>query len=136
MAVRVGVGLMETSAVTVIAACLAWNLFPALRASTAPADYARAVLTTLLWLTGPYCAALLFETLLAEPFSMVLAGWAFGLLLWLLHRIAPAVDVIRAFGQASPLITHRLPWPQMATSAGMALALFLAAVWIVQTREY
>jgi hypothetical protein len=136
MAVRAAVGLMETSAVTVIASCMTWNLFPALRASTTPSDFARAVLTTLLWLTGPYCAAVLFETVLAEPFSMVLAGWAFTLLLWLLHHIAPAVDIVRAFGQASPLITHRLPWPQMATSAGTALILLLAAVSIVQTREY
>jgi hypothetical protein len=136
MAVRAAVGLMETSAVTVFAGCMVWSLFPALRASTAPADFVRGVLTTLLWLTGPYCAALLFETFLPEPFSMVAGGWAFLLLLWLLHRIAPAVDIIRAFGPASPLITHRLPWPQMATSAGMALMLSFAAVRIVQTREY
>jgi hypothetical protein len=136
MAVRAAVGLMETSAVTVFAACLTWTLFPALRASTTAGDFARAVLTTLFWLTGPYCAAVLFETVLMEPFSMVAAGWAFGLLLWVLHKIAPAVDIVRAFGQASPLITHRLPWSQMATSAGLALMLSLAAVWIVQTREY
>jgi hypothetical protein len=136
VAVRAAVGLMETSAVTVIAACAAWNLFPVVRVSTTPADFARVLLTTLVWLTGPYCVALLFETLLAEPFSMVIAGLAFSLLLWLLHHIAPAVDVVRAFGQESPLITHRLPWPQMATSASVALILFVAAVRIVQTREY
>jgi hypothetical protein len=136
MTVRLAVGLLETSGVTIFAACMAWTFFPALRASTTPADFSRAVLTTLVWLTGPYCAALLFETLLAEPFSMVIAGWAFGLLLWLLHRIAPAVDIVRAFGPASPLVTHRLPWPQMATSAGIALLLFLVAVRIVQVREY
>lgn len=135
-AVRVAVGLMETAAATVVAACAAWSLFPALRANTTPADFARVLLTTLVWLTGPYCAAFLFETLLAEPFSMVIAGWVFGLLLWILHHIAPAVDLIRAFTQASPLITHRLPWPQMATSASVALILFVAAVRIVQTREY
>lgn len=135
-AVRVLVGLLETSVLTVIASCVTWNLFPAVRASTTPADFARAVLATLVWVTGPYCAAVLFETVLAEPFSMVIAGWAFTLLLWLLHHIAPAVDMIRAFGQASPLITHRLPWPQMATSAGTAMILLLAAVRIVQTREY
>jgi hypothetical protein len=94
------------------------------------------LLITLVWLTGPYCSAFLFETLLAEPFSMVIAGLGFGLMLWLLHHIAPAVDVIRAFGQASPLITHQLPWSQMATSAIVALILFVAAVRIVQTREY
>ncbi len=136
MAVRATLGLAEMSAATVIAAYLAWSFFPELRASTTPADFLRAVLTTLLWLPGPYSAAALFETVLAEPLSFVLAGWTFCLLLWLLHRIAPAVDIIRAFGQASPLITHRLPWTQLATSMGLASILFLVAVWIVQTRDY
>jgi hypothetical protein len=136
MAVRAAFGLVETSAMTVIAGCAAWNFFPELRASVTPADFVRGILTTLLWLAGPYSAAVLFEAVLPEPLSMVLAGWTFGLLLWLLHRIAPAVDIIRAFGQASPLITHRLPWPQLAATVGLASILFLAAVWIVETREY
>jgi hypothetical protein len=135
VAVRAAVGLMETAAVTVIAACAVWNLFPALRASTAPADFAPVLLTTLVWLAGPYCATLLFETLLAEPFSMVIAGWAFCCSVALAY-IAPLVDVVPTFGQASPLITHRLPWPQIATSASVSLILFVAAVRIVQTREY
>ncbi|HLK69816.1 MAG TPA: hypothetical protein VKU19_40580 [Bryobacteraceae bacterium] len=136
MAVRVTVGMFEVSALTILTAGAAWALFSSLRASTTPADFVRVVLTTLLWLTGPYCAALLFETLLTEPFSMVVAGWVLMLLLWLLHRLAPAVDIMRGCFQASPLITHRLPWSQMATAAGMSLMLFLAAVWIVRAREY
>jgi hypothetical protein len=137
MAVRLAVGLLETFSVTLIAAGILWTLFPALRASTTPADFVRAVLTTLIWLTAPYSAALLFETLLAEPLSFVLAGWSFALLAWFLHRVAPAaVDIVRAFNQASPLITHRLPWTQMATMAGLSLLLFLSAVRIVRTREY
>lgn len=137
MAVRAAVGLMETSAVTLISGCTAWSLFPVLRAAVPPADFVRVVLITLVWLTGPYCMAMVFEALVPEPFSMVLAGWSFGLLLWLSHHIAPAVDIVQAFiGEASPLVTHRLPWPQMATSASVAVVLFVAAVWIVRTREY
>lgn len=135
-AVRASVGLTETALVTVFAACAAWTLFPALRASTTPADFARVVLTTLVWLAGPYCSAFLFETLLTEPFSISIAGLVFGLLVWVLHRIAPAVDLVGAFTQASPLTTHRLPWPQMAASAGVALILFVTAVRTVQAREY
>lgn len=72
MAVRAILGLAQMSAATVIAAYLAWSFFPELRASTTPPDFLRAVLTTLLWLPGPYSVAALFETVLAEPLSFVL----------------------------------------------------------------
>lgn len=134
--VRAAVGLVEMLALTLILACLTWTLFPSVRAATTPGDFARLLLTTILWLAAPYCAALFFVTLLAEPLSLMCAGWSITLLLWLLHRSAPAVDIIRAFGQASPLITHRLPWSQIATCAGLTVVLFWAAVRVVQTREY
>jgi hypothetical protein len=136
LAVRTAIGLLETSALTMITGCLAWALFPSLRASATPADFARLILTALLFQAVPYGAAVLFVTFLEEPLSMVLAGWTITFLLWVAHRIGPAVDVIRICGQASPLITHRLPWSQAATCAGLALILFLAAVRVVQTREY
>ena len=136
LGVRAAVGLGETFAATVIVAALAWILFPSVRAIAAPADFARLVSFTLLWLTAPYCAALFFVTLLAEPLSFMCAGWALTLLVWLLHRAPPAVDLVRAIGPQSPLVTHRLPWPQMAACAGLALLLFWAAARVVRTREY
>ncbi len=136
LAVRAGIGMVETFAATVILSCVTWSLFPSVRASMTSADFARLGLTTLVWLTLPYSAALFFEALVPEPLSFICAGWTLTPLLWLLHRLAPAVDIIRAFGQASPLITHKLPWSQMAVSAGLAMILFLAAVRVVQTREY
>jgi hypothetical protein len=57
-------------------------------------------------------------------------------LLWLLHKISPAVDVVRAFGAESPLLTHRLPLAQLATAGLLAATLLLVAVWAVQRREY
>lgn len=136
LAVRTAIGMLEMSVLTVFIGCVTWGLFNSLRASATPADFARLVLTALLFQTVPYGAAVLFVTFLEEPLSMVLAGWTIMFLLWVAHHIGPAVDVMRILGQASPLITHRLPWSQMATSVGLALLLFLAAVWILQTREY
>jgi hypothetical protein len=95
-------------------------------------DFARLVLTTLLFLTGPYCAQVFFTTFVDEPLSLMYACWTYTLLLWLLHHTTPAMDIIRAFGQASPLITHSLPWSQMATSACLAMVVLLAAVRVVQ----
>ena len=74
LAVPTAVGLLETAAATVIIGCMTWGMFPAVRAGTTLADFARIALTTLLWLTLPYCTALFFVTLLAEPLSFMCAG--------------------------------------------------------------
>jgi hypothetical protein len=87
-------------------------------------------------LTGPYCAAVFFGTFVDEPLSMMYAAWTITLLLWLAHRIAPVVDIVRVWSQASPLITHTLPWSQLAACAVIASTMLLGAVRIVQTREY
>jgi hypothetical protein len=136
LAVRAVIGMLEASAVLAIIACLTWGLIPSVRGSIAPADFLRIVLATLLFLTGPYCVHAFFTAFVDEPLSLMFAGWSLMLLLWLLHHAAPAVDIIRAFMQESPLITHRLPWPQMATSAGLAAILIWGTARVVQTREY
>jgi hypothetical protein len=136
LAVRAAIGMLEAVALAIFIGCLAWGLFPSVRASVTQADFVRLVLTVILFLTAPYCTAVFFVTILDEPLSMVVAGWTNMLLLWLLHRTAPAVDIVRAWGAESPLITHTLPWSQMATCAGLATIMFLAAVRMVQTREY
>lgn len=136
LSVRAGVGLLETFAITIIVGCTVWNLFPAISGSMASADFARLVFSTLLWLPLPYCAALPAQAFLAEPWSMLPVGYGLVLILWLCHKVSPAVDVIRAFGQASPLVTHRLPLSQLATADFLAICLFLIAAWAVRRHEY
>ena len=134
--VRAGIGLFETFVATVTIATAVWELFPSVTRSIAPSDFVRLVLTTLLWLPVPYCAALLFQAFLVEPLNFFPAGYGLTLLLWLLHKISPAVDVIRAFGAESPLLTHRMPVSQLATAGLLATGLLLVAVWAVERREY
>jgi hypothetical protein len=136
LAVRASLGIAEATAVAVIFACLTWMVAPPVRASIAPADFVRAVLATLVFLTGPYCANLFFITFIDEPLSFMYSGWSYLLLLWLLHRAGPAVDIIGAFLQESPLITHRFPWTQMAVCAFISAILLWASVRMVETREY
>jgi hypothetical protein len=136
LSVRAALGLGEAFAVTLIAACLTWILFPSVRTNIAAADYARLVAATLLFVTGPYGANVFFTTIVDEPLSFMYGGWSYLLLLWLLHRAGPAVDIVRAFTQSSPTITHQLPWSQMATCAALAVVLFWASARMVQTREY
>jgi hypothetical protein len=134
--VRAAVGLVETAAVTAVTALFIWALFPALRAIATPGDYARLVLTTIFFLMAPYCAHVLFSTWSAEPFSIAYAIGTLILLLLLCHQLTPGLDIVRAFGEASPLQTHKLPWPQLTTSVALALILSSAALWVVRTREY
>jgi len=136
LAVRAGIGLLETFAITVIVGTAIWNFFPSISGSMASADFARLVLSTLLWLPLPYCAALLSQAFLAEPWSIFPVGYGLVLILWLCHKVSPALDVIRAFGQASPLLTHRLPLSQLAMGDFLAMGLFLIAAWAVRRHEY
>jgi hypothetical protein len=136
LVVRAAAGLVETAAATVAVACVTWALVPNLRQTAAPGDFARLVITTILFLSAPYCAHVFFTTWVEEPYSMAYATFTLMLLLFFGHRLAPAVDIIRAFGQASPLLTHRLPWPQLTASVMLALMLTCAAVEIVRRREY
>jgi hypothetical protein len=128
--------LFEAFVATAIIAVAVWEFFPSVSRSIAPADFLRLVLITLLWLPVPYCAALLFQVFLVEPLNFFPAGYGLTFLLWLLHKISPAVDVVRAVGAASPLLTHRLPMSQLATAGLLAATLLLVAVWAVQRREY
>lgn len=136
LAIRAAVGLVETAAVTALTAVLIWVLFPATRQTATPADFARLVLTTILFLTAPCCAHVFFSTWSEEPFSLAYAGGSLILVLLLCHHLTPGVDIIRAFGEASPLETHQLPWSQLTPSVIAALILLLAAGLVVRRREY
>jgi hypothetical protein len=133
---RAAVGLVETAAVTVLTALLIWALFPAVRETTTLADFARLVLTTIVFLTAPCCAHAFFSTWSEEPFSLAYAGGSLILLLLLCHHLTPGVDIMGAFGEASPLATHQLPWSQLTPSVIAALFLLLVAGLVVRRREY
>ncbi len=136
LAVRAAVGLAEMAAATALAALLIWALLPATRQTASPSDFARLVLGTILFLIAPYCAHVFFSTWAAEPFSLGYAGCTLILLLLLCHRLAPGVDVIRAFGEASPLQTHHMPWSQLAPPVIAGAVLLLGSGMVVRLREY
>jgi hypothetical protein len=136
LAVRASFGMFETAGAASMAAFAAWCFFPFVRASVPPADIARLLLTNILCLTLPYCAAVFFGAFLDEPLSLMFAGWAVAILLWLGHRSATPVDVILVYGRESPLLTHHLPWPQIASAGALALLFLAGAIWVVSLREY
>jgi hypothetical protein len=133
---RAGIGLLELYAATLITAFTVWHLFPSVSSTVTLADFARLVVILILWLPIPYCVAVLSQAFVVEPLSFLPAGYGLVLLLWLLHEISPAVDVVRVFGAESPLVTHRLPVSQLATGVLLAVSLLLVTVWAVRRREY
>jgi hypothetical protein len=136
LAVRGVFGWLEALAAAAILLPLTRALFPAVAAYAPPADFASFCLTTVIWMALPYSVALFFVTIMPEPLSFVIGGYALMLLLWLLHAVSPAVDVfIYCFG-TSPLVTHCIPWPQLATSVILSAIFFLGAIHLVRTREY
>jgi hypothetical protein len=136
LTIRAAAGLMEAAILKLITALATWALVPVIRSAVAPADFARLVLIVLLFMSVPYSAVVFFNTLVDDPISGIYAGYSTTLVLWLLHQAGPAVDIIRVGGQNSPLVTHGLPWPQMATMVCLTLILFWAAIRSVETREY
>ena len=136
--VRAGIGLFETAVVILVVCCAAWALFPLVRASSTPADLSEFVLSAFVCTTGFYALSVLFATFLDDMWQVWGSMIAIGLLRWLTIRFPPppSVDVFRAMGAASPLVTHTMPWIAMGVSLAIAAILFLAALKIVQAREY
>jgi hypothetical protein len=136
LTVRAAIGMLEATVLALIVCCVAWNLSPLMRSAVAPSDFARLMAIAVLFMGPYYCSVTFCTTFLDEPLSGLFAGWSLATLLWLLHHGPATVDIVRALGEESPLITHRLPWTQMAAMAGVSLLLFCAAARVVQSREY
>jgi hypothetical protein len=50
--------------------------------------------------------------------------------------VPQSLNIFQAIGESSPLFTHALPWASMGISLGAAALLLLAAMKVVQAREY
>ena len=59
-------------------------------------------------------------------------GW------WVMSRIGlrPSANVFSFMTDASPLVTHQLPWAAMSISLCLSAILFLGAWKIIESHEY
>jgi hypothetical protein len=138
LAVRAGCGLLETTGINAIVIGLTWSLFPLVRANSTELDLlktiaAAAVCTACIHLVSVFLATFLEETwhLFGSIFFVVVAWWSLSRL-----SLRASFNVFRFLGDASPLITHGLPWPAMGISLLSSAILFLCALKVVQSREY
>jgi hypothetical protein len=85
-----------------------------------------------------YFVSVVFSTFLDDAPKIWGSILVVGVAWWAVARLSlpPSADLFRFMSDASPLITHRLPWPAMAVSLIVSAILFFTALKIVQTREY
>jgi hypothetical protein len=138
LAVRAGLGWLETAGFISALCVAAWIEFSPLRANFKPEEMAGYAATLIGCSLAIYAVPMLLATFLDEGGRMFASVPVFVALWWLFnHTPLPAsLNIFRAMGEGSPLISHTIPWPAMAFSAGLAAILFFGALKIVQWQEY
>jgi hypothetical protein len=99
-------------------------LFPVIRLNVSLADFARLLVANILCLTVLYFAAVFSALSWTSRCPLCLPDGRSYSLLWLAHHVAPSVDIILVYGAASPVLTHRLPWSQIAAPQELPLPCF------------
>jgi ABC-2 type transport system permease protein len=138
LAVRAGLGWLEMTGVIGTLCCGLWLVFPALRGAVTAVEMFEYAGTLIACASACYSISVVLATFLDDlwrMFGSMIAFWA----LWGLSNYAPlpvSVNIVRAMGEGSPLLTHTMPWTAMGVSLALAAILFFAALKIVQVREY
>jgi hypothetical protein len=118
--------------------CAMWILFPVLRAATTPAQMLEYAGTFVACASGFYSIGVLLGTFLDEIWRIWGSMLSVGALWTLFNKtsLPVSLNVFRAMSDGSPLIAHTVPWMAMAFSLVFAAVLFVAALKVVQLREY
>lgn len=137
-AARVAFGLSATAGAIVAACCFAWLAFPEVSASIKLNDglgYAATVLSCSFAIFG---LSTLFATFLDQQIQVMACMISIFLLRWLSSwtNMPEAFNIFRLAGEASPLITHVIPWASVFLCLGIGTLFLLAALIIIQRREY
>lgn len=138
LTVRALVGLLETAAVTVFLIVPAWYLFPLVRGSSTVVDLAKLLVAALACVLCFYFVSVVIATVWDEMWQTYGSFVLIGLAWWVsAHLAVPSSANVFSFStEASPLLTHSLPWPAMAISLVASTGLFLIAFRVVNRHEY
>lgn len=138
LGVRTALGMLGTAAIIITGCVGAWIIVPAINSQSNLTEALVCGLAISICVSAFYFLSVLLATVLDDTWQMWGSLITVGLMRWILSEVnvPPAFDLFRSMGEASPLVTHALPWASMTLSLGLALLLFLIALRIVQTREY
>jgi hypothetical protein len=138
LAVRAGIGWLETAAVIGVVCCEMWLAMPLQRAGVTPIEMFEQAATLIACSSAIYFLSVLLGTVFDDQYRV------FGTLLtsvgiaWLCTKFSlPAfANIFHGIGERSPIVAHTIPWNVMAFSLGLSAILFFAALKIAQRREY
>lgn len=132
------VGLLASSGVIVGMCWFAWLTIPAVSAQVQPHDALASLVTVLLASFGFLSLSTLLSTVLDQQWQIFASMGAIGLVGWIFqHGWLPAsADVIKAMGNASPLVTHHMQQTPLFVSVAAGALFFMGALKIVQEKKY
>jgi hypothetical protein len=138
LAVRAGVGWLEMAGGIGLLCSGMWIVFPALREMVTVVEMFEYAATLIACTSVLYCIGVVLATFLDDQWRTWGTMIASVALWWLPNAIhlPAALNVFKAMGEGSPLLSHTMPWGAMAFSLGLAAILLVAALKVVQTREY
>lgn len=138
LATRATLGMLETVGVVAALTCFAWFIFPALKVHLMGADLFAYWGTVSICMSSFYFLSVFFATVWDDVWQ-IWGSFVVALILRWLETTASfpsSINVFRAMARSSPLFTHTFPWASMGVSLVAAAILFLAALKMVQTREF
>ena len=139
LAVRAGIGWLETSAVIGVLCCEMWLEIPLQRAGVTPIEMFEQAATLIACSSAIYFLSVLLGTMLDDQWRVAGHG---ACLRWNLgccarnSRFPRFADIAHGVGERSPIVAHTIPWNVIAFSLGLSAILFFAALKIAQRREY
>lgn len=138
LATRAALG-WALSVLSIAALCLVhWNVLPMLGKSPSAAVVLQQIVALAVCATGLHFVTVLLATFLEDQWRVLGSALCFGGLAWLFENVpgCASINLFRAMGIGSPLLTHTMPWTAMAFSLCLAAILFLVALKVVQRREF
>lgn len=137
--VRSAVGMLVTAGVAATLVTAAWLLLPALRTNAAPADALRHIVVVVACGLAFYGLSTLVATLFRDDVWHMWSTTLAVMVLWaapVRRALPPMFDILRPLTDASPLVTHALPWTAVAVAALIGGLFLLAAVRVAEAQEY
>ena len=137
LATRVAFGLIAIAGVIVVGCSIAAVAIPGLPTQVTAAIGVEYALTVFLCSSVVFGVSTMFATFLDQQWQMFASMFAVFGVGWLLNSQTNArYDFFRAVGQASPLVTHLMPWAEISVSVGICVTCLVAAWQIEKSRQF
>ena len=138
LSVRASIGLIETALIHTLVCGAALLARPALRLTIPPADLLKHNIGAFFCVGAVYFLGVFFATFLDDYYQMMASVFSLLLLIVILNRmpLPASFNRLLLLSQASPLITHTMPWVGITALVALSATLFLFSMWIVKRREY